>query len=140
MACSGGAAMARDQVWAGLFLAENGPPRAGVVLAAEPLGDRLRATFGFKHYELLKSQNFELNNEWQQWFVPRHDFFIRFEPLPHQPGEPRWVAYEIYDEGFIVANGTYQPRKDRPLFINGPDFREGRLVLVLEPRAASLPE
>lgn len=140
LAMGRGVGMAAEQVWAGLYLAENGPPPVNAQLAPEPLAQRLRAVFGFKHYELLKAQNIELGHEWQQWFVPRHDFFIRVEPLPRQPGEPRVLYYEIYDEGFLVTHGRYEPRKDKPLFINGPDYRGGMLLFVLEPRADSIPE
>ena len=106
-----------------------------MTVAPEPLHRRLHEVFGFKHYELIKAQDVALHDEWQHWFVPRQDFFIRVEPLKHTPGEPRYVDYEIYKDGFIVAKGKYQPRDGTPLFINGPDFNQGRLIFVLEPRA-----
>jgi len=64
--------------------------------------------------------------------VPRKDFFLRVEPLRRQPGEPKIIDYEIYQDGFIVAKGRYQPREETPLFINGPDYHEGRFIFVLE--------
>ena len=139
-ACSRGAVFASEQLRVGLYLAENGAPHEGAQLAPEGQAERLRTVFGFKNYELLKEGNIELGHEWEQWFVPRHDFFLRVNPLPHPPGEPRRLDYEIYDEGFLVAHGRYEPRRDKPLFINGPDFRGGMLLFVLEPRADSFPE
>jgi len=129
-----GAGLAAGRVWVGLYWAENGPPRPGVVMAPEPLHHRLHEVFGFKHYELIKSQEVMLRNEWEQWFIPRRDFFIRIEPLHRLPGQPRFIDYEIYKDGFIVAKGRYQPQDGTPLFINGPDLNQGRLILVLEPR------
>jgi hypothetical protein len=129
-----GACFAGEKIWVGLYLAENGPPPPGAVLAPEKLHHRLHAVFGFKHYELVQAQEVELRNEWEQWFLPRKDFFIRVEPLRRQPGEPRLIDYEIYKDGFIVAKGTYEPQEETPLFINGPDFRQGRLIFVLEAR------
>lgn len=140
LAMGRGVGTAAEQVWVGLYLAQNSPPREGAQLAPEKLAVRLHSVFGFKHYVLLKSQNIELGNEWEQWFVPSHDFFIRLEPLLRPPGQPRHLDYQIYDAGFLVARGRYEPRKDRPLFINGPDFRDGILLFVLEPRADSIPE
>lgn len=128
------AGKAAGKVWVGLYWAENGPPAPGVELAPDPLHNRLHEVFGFKHYELVKSQEVVLHNEWEQWFMPRRDFFIRLEPLPRPPGAPRFVDYEIYKDGFIVAKGKYQPQDGTPLFINGPDLRQGRLIFVLEPR------
>ena len=94
----------------------------------------LHEVFGFRHYELLKAQEFELRNEWEQWFMPRRDFFIRLEPLRRKPGQSRFIDYEIYKDGFIVAKGQYEPCEGMPLFINGPDFHQGRLIFVLDAR------
>ncbi len=127
-----GASSAAERVWVGLYLAENTPPPPGVPFAQEKLRHRLHEVFGFKHYELIKAQEYDLRHEWEQWFVPRKDFFLRLEPLPRVPGEPRVIDYEIYKDGFIVAKGNYEPHEETPLFINGPDFHEGRLILVLE--------
>jgi hypothetical protein len=129
-----GAGFAGEKVWVGLFLAQNQSPPFGVQLAPEGMHRQLHEVFGFKHYILLKAQEFGLRNEWEQWFVPRRDFFIRLEPLPRQPGEPRFVDYQIYKDGFIIAKGVYQPRDGTPLFINGPDFHQGRFIFVLDAR------
>jgi hypothetical protein len=40
------------------------------------LGRSLAAVFGFKYYELVKAGDIELGKEWEQWVVPRTDFFI----------------------------------------------------------------
>ena len=130
----GGASLADDKVLVGLYLAENGPPPPEARLASEPLHHRLHTVFGFKHYELLKAEEVELHNEGEHWFMPRKDFFIRVQPLHREPGEPKLVDYEIYKDGFIVAKGKFEPRGDTPLFINGPDFHQGRLIFVLEAR------
>jgi hypothetical protein len=129
-----GAGFAGEKIWVGLFLAENGPPPPQSVPASEKMSHRLHEVFGFKHYELVKSQEIVLANEWEEWFVPRKDFFIRVEPLHRHPGEPKIIDYEIYKDGFIVAKGKYEPREGTPLFINGPDYNQGRLLFVLEAR------
>jgi hypothetical protein len=129
-----GAGFAAETVWVGLYLAKNGPPPPDALLAPEKLQRQLVAVFGFEHYELIKAQEVKLRNEWEQWFVPRRDLFLRLEPLRHQPDEPRIIDYEIYKDGFIVAKGKYEPREGTPLFINGPDFHAGRLIFVLDAR------
>ena len=129
-----GAGIAGEKVWVGLYLAQNAPPQPEALLAPERLRHQLHEVFGFKHYELLKAQEIELRNNWEQWFMPRRDFFMRLEPLRRQPGEPRLIDYEIYKDGFIVAKGKYEPHDGTPLFINGPDFHQGRLIFVLDAR------
>jgi hypothetical protein len=134
LAVSTGAGIAGDKIRAGLYLAENEPPPPGAALARPQLNYQLQQVFGFVHYRQLKEQYFSLHNEWAQWFIPRRDFFVRIEPLHHEPGQPRMIDYEIYKDGFIVVKGTYEVHEETPLFINGPDFRSGRLILVIEAR------
>lgn len=129
-----GASFAGEKIWVGLYLAENSQPPRETVLAPEKLDHRLHAVFGFKHYELIKGEEIVLDQEWQHWVVPRKDFFIRVQPLPQQPGGPKIVYYEIYQNGFILAKGRYEPREGTPLFINGPDFKAGRFIFVIEAR------
>jgi hypothetical protein len=126
--------LAAEKVRVGLYLAENTLPPPDCRLASERLTNQLSEVFGFKYYGLIKAEEIELSKHWEQWVVPRKDFIIRLEPLSHQPDEPRKVDYEIYKDGFIVAKGTYELHEETPLFINGPDFKQGRFIFVLQPR------
>ncbi len=130
-----GAALAGDKVRVELYLAENTPPAPEAKLAPEKLHHRLKEVFGYKHYELIQAQEFDLHHEWEQWFMPRRDFFIRVQPQPRQPGQPRLLDYEIYKDGFSVASGRFEPREGTPLFINGPYFHAGMFIFVLEGRS-----
>lgn len=126
--------LAGDKVWVGFYLAQNTTPPPEAHLAPEKMEQRLHDVFGFKYYELVKAEEVELSKHWEHWVIPRKDFFIRIEPLSRQPGEPATVDYEIYKDGFIVAKGTYEPHEEAPLFINGPDFKQGQFIFVLETR------
>ena len=123
---------AGDEVAVSLYLAENISPSPQARLAPEKLNRRLHEVFGFEYYTLLKTGEISMKNHWEQWVLPRKDFFIRLEPLPGKPGEAPLLDYELYKDGFIVAKGQYEPHRGIPLFINGPDFKQGRLIYVLE--------
>jgi hypothetical protein len=128
------AARAVDKVEVGLYLAENEPPPALSHVAGPELQDRLFQVFGFRHYQLLKKDRIVFKNAEPQWFIPRRDFFICLKPAAPEADEPELVDYEIFQQGFIVAKGKYEPSEGTPLFINGPEFRNGRLIFVLETR------
>jgi hypothetical protein len=115
-----------------LYHAINAPPPADAMTAPDKLQHRLQAVFGFKHYVLIKSENIELTKNWEQWAVPRKDYFIRIEPLPTAPGAAQLVDYEIYKDGFLLVQGKYEPHKGKPLFTNGPTYKQGLLVFVLD--------
>jgi hypothetical protein len=123
---------AAEKIRAALYMAENEPPPPGAQPAPARLHQQLADVFGFQHYHLLKQQDFALRDEWQQWFIPRRDFFVSIQPMHRELGQPKMIEYEIYKDGFIVVKGTYEVHVETPLFITGPDFRRGRLILVLE--------
>lgn len=130
-----GAALAGEKVRVELYFAENAPPAPEARLAPEKLHHRLKEVFGYRYYDLVQAQEIDLHHEWEHWFMPRKDFFIRVQPQPRQPGEPRFLDYEIYKDGFSVASGKFEPREGTPLFINGPFFHSGMFIFVLEARA-----
>jgi hypothetical protein len=120
-----------ERIWAALFVGENRPvigPQA-----PPPLTARLREVFGFARYKLLRQETVDLTRNPDHWVLSRNDFFLRLQPLPPDGGPSR-VRYEIYRDGFLIANGVYAVAPDTPLFISGPDFHHGRLIFVLEPR------
>ncbi|HUB68741.1 MAG TPA: hypothetical protein VL981_14755 [Candidatus Methylacidiphilales bacterium] len=127
-------AIAGGKLWVGLYLGNNSSPTPSAQIAPERLAGRLHDVFGFTHYQLIKCGEIQLGNDWGQWVIPRKDFFIRLLPLPSDSGGPMIVEYEVYQCGFMVANGKYEPYDDVPLFINGPDYHHGRLIFVLDVR------
>jgi hypothetical protein len=123
-----------DKLWVGLYLGENQAPDDEVTVAPEKLSQRLHEVFGFTQYELIQGEEVNLKKDWEHWVLSRKDFFLRLQALPQVPDEPARIEYEIYKDGFIVAKGKYEVSEDTPLFINGPDFHQGRLIFVVEPR------
>lgn len=126
-----GSAHAGPLIWGGLFFGENRPSG----FEAPPrLTRQLQQVFGFSNYRLLKGVNIDLRSPRDHWVYAHRDFSMRILALPHAPGQPDHLAYEIYKNGFIVAKGRYVPMPGTPLFINGPDLRQGRLIFVIEAR------
>ena len=124
-------AQASEHLWAALFLGEN---RESGPQAPPALAPRLHEVFGFSHYEVLKSETVDLGSNEDHWVLSRKDFFLRLQPMAKVDGESTRLRYEIYKDGFLVANGVYVVSQDTPLFISGPDFQRGRLIFVLQPR------
>ena len=129
-----GSLRASDNLEASLYWGRNSNPSLLARVASPDLSDRLQAVFGFKHYELMKADKIDLTKTEPQWFKPRKDLSICFKPRKTVEGEPQLIDYEIYQDGFILAKGKYEPSEETPLFINGPDFKNGRLIFVLEAR------
>lgn len=126
-----GLGQAEEKIQVSLYLAENAPPTAAVILAPEKMTGRLHEVFGYKHYQLLKEEALNLGDHWIQWVVPRKDFFIGIEP---EGGDSSMISYQIYKDGFIVAQGRYELQDETPLFIRGPNYHHGHLIFVVQGR------
>ena len=119
---------AAEKLWVALYCGEN---HAEGTPAPPRLTERLRQVFGFTSYRLMKGENVDLRGS-EHWVLSRKDFFLRVRPMARAAGEPLRVAYEIYRDGFLIADGAYLVDPETPLFIAGPDFHRGRLIFVLE--------
>ncbi len=119
---------AAGRLWVALYCGNDHGQGA---LASPRMTERLREVFGFTSYHLMKGETVDLTGS-ERWVLSRKDFFLRVRPLPSAPGGLARVAYEIYRDGFLIADGTYVANEDTPLFIAGPDFHRGRLIFVLE--------
>jgi len=129
-----GPAHGADKLWVALYLGEKRHPDEEQTLAPEKLAQRLREVFGFEQYKLIKGEEVDLQKDGDHWVLSRKDFFLRIQALPQAPDEPKQIAYEIYKDGFLVVKGKYEISADTPLFINGPDFHQGRLIFVVDPQ------
>ena len=130
-----GIARASDKIEATLYWGRNSNPSILAHQAPEDLSQRLQAVFGFKHYQLMKADKIDLTKAGPQWFKPRKDLAICLRPVKTAEDEPQLVDYEIYQEGFILAKGKYEPSDETPLFISGPNFKNGMLLFVLQARS-----
>jgi hypothetical protein len=117
-----------EKLWVALYC---GNDHGGGLLASPKMTERLRQVFGFTTYHLMKGENVDLGGS-EHWVLSRKDFFLRVRPLASADGGSARVGYEIYRDGFLIADGTYVVSEDTPLFIAGPDFHRGRLIFVLE--------
>ena len=89
----------------------------------------------FNHYQLVKAQDVDTCTTSGNIGSCRARISSSASSRSTTKEAPRASSITRYTRtGFIVAKGKYEPREGTPLFINGPDFNEGRLIFVLEPR------
>lgn len=120
-------ASAQDEVWVALVKADNAPPTEDAHLAK--LQRRLKAVFGFEAYHLMHEALVPAGEKYAQWVLPRHDFYIKLEPLADAG-----IRFELYRDKTLLVDGKAYPTHERPLFIAGPDYQDGRLLFILQRR------
>lgn len=130
--CAAGAASASAQgsVWVALLKADMTGGACDKRL--EALEPRLRQVFGFTAYHLMHEATVPLGQKYAQWVLPRKDFYIKLEPVEQGIHPTGTVLFEIYQGKKLLVSGRHRPVKERPLFINGPDYMDGKLIFLLQ--------
>jgi hypothetical protein len=116
---------AQGTVWVALVKADNTVPTEDERLGK--LQPRLKTVFGFDAYHLLHEARVPSGEKYAQWVLPRRDFYLKLEPLAGAG-----VRFEIYRDKTLLVDGKFYPTAEKPIFIAGPDYQDGRLIFLLQ--------
>ena len=123
-------------VWGALIFATNDASQ--LTGAKEPihaelprLNERLAKVFPFKHFEILGQHRQDIFREYESWVVPSRDLFMKIDSKgPADKGGVN-LHLQVWREQQVLVKSDAVLRKDSPLFISGPPWKEGRLIFVL---------
>jgi len=123
-------------VWGALIFATNDATQ--LTGAKEPihaelprLNERLAKVFPFKHFEILGQHRQDIFREYESWVVPSRDLFMKIDSKgPADKGGVN-LHLQVWREQQVLVKSDAVLRKDSPLFIGGPPWKEGRLIFVL---------
>lgn len=123
-------------VWGALIFATN--DAAQLTGAKEPihtelprLNERLAKVFPFKHFEILGQHRQDIFREYESWVVPSRDLFMKIDSKgPAEKGGVN-LHLQVWREQQVLVKSDAVLRKDSPLFIGGPPWKDGRLIFVL---------
>jgi len=123
-------------VWGALIFATNQADQ--LTGAKEPeysdlprLHDRLARVFPFKHFEILGQHRQDIFREYESWVVPSRELFMKIDSKgPADKGGVN-LHLQVWREHQVLVKSDAVLRKDSPLFIGGPPWKEGRLIFVL---------
>ena len=123
-------------VWGALIFATNDASQ--LTGAKEPihaelprLNERLAKVFPFKHFEILGQHRQDIFREYESWVVPSRDLFMKIDSKgPADKGGVN-LHLQVWREQQVLVKSDAVLRKDSPLFIGGPPWKEGRLIFVL---------
>lgn len=123
-------------VWGALIFATNDATQ--LTGAKEPihaelprLNERLAKVFPFKHFEILGQHRQDIFREYESWVVPSRDLFMKIDSKgPADKGGVN-LHLQVWREQQVLVKSDAVLRKDSPLFIGGPPWKQGRLIFVL---------
>ena len=126
------AVQASDIIWSALVLATNETPPADIPKSLGDYSATIKKVFGYNSLYLLGQKKRELGGA-SDWLVPSKDFFFQITPLDQAPSHYR-LRIDLYrNKDLLLTTEAALPR-DAPLYIRGPQWGKGQLILLLEVR------
>ncbi len=95
------------------------------------LDQRLGKVFPFKHFEILGQHRQDIFREYESWVVPSRDLFMKIDSKGPADKDGVNLHLQVWHKHQVLVKSDAILRKDSPLFIGGPPWKQGRLIFVL---------
>lgn len=123
-------------VWGALVFATNNADQlTGATVAAHvdlpKLHERLAKVFPFKHFEILGQHRQDIFREYESWVVPSRDLFMKIDSKGPAENNGVNLHLQVWRQHQVLVKSDAVLRKNSPLFIGGPPWKDGRLIFVL---------
>lgn len=122
------------QIWGALFFGTNGEVDEATKGKAKAITDRLRKAFDETHFQLLGEHTQAIFSEYESWVVPSKDIFLKIDSKgPAKDGKGVNLHLQVWREKNVLVKTDVVLRND-PIFIRGPKWGDGYLILAIELR------
>lgn len=94
----------------------------------------LKRVFGYRRYEIYGEAWGTAPAKCDSIVLPTKEFFVKLKPR----GEGnRRLAFEFFQKNRLLVEGEAVMPISAPLFITGPEYGHGKLVMIVEIREAT---
>jgi len=127
------AVQASDDIWSALVLATNETPPAEIPKPLKSFFPTIKKVFGFNSLYLLGQKKRGLDDGPDQWLVPSRDFFFQVTCLAQEPTHYH-LRITLFRGKELLLTTEAKLARAAPLFIRGPQWGSGQLILLIEVR------
>lgn len=120
-------------VWCGLFLAKGGDSVEKPDPKNAELIKQLRKAFPtLGDFQLVGENSGSVYKEYECWIVPSKQLFLKVDSLgPHESASGIHLHLQLWQEEHVILKTDAILRR-QPVFIAGPQWGDGRLIMVLK--------
>lgn len=124
------------KVWGALIYASNGdaaPLAEGVPAELKDLPGRLGKVFDFTRFEVIGQHTQDVLRQYESWVVPSRDLFLKVDSKGPVDGEHEAMnlGVQFWQGENVLVKTDVVLRRESPLFVGGPKWRDGQLIFVL---------
>jgi len=118
------------RIWSGLILATNDAHPAQAPDRVRKFADKLKSIFGYNQFELVGEYSEKMDGPTERWLIPSKDFYLSVK-THNGPGGHYPATVTLFQSHHKLAEFETHLSPDSPLFIRGPLYARGQLVIVL---------
>jgi hypothetical protein len=122
-----------DRIWSALVLATKENPPSSIPQALREFAPAVKKVFGYNSLYLLGEKRRDLFSGGEEWLVPSKEFFFKVQCLSQGPTSYT-LRIELYRDKELLVTTEAKLAKNAPLYIRGPAWGKGQLILLLEVR------
>jgi hypothetical protein len=126
-----GSGHAAESVWGCLLYASNDGQKTDIPVRLSRYEQRLNTAFGYSKLHLLGEGQTTVKSPDQNWLVFGGDIKIQFTSLQKNEEGQFLVGLEIFQGNKQVIETQARVGRDSPLFIRGPEWRNGKIIIVV---------
>ena len=117
-------------IWSGLVLATNDAHPAEPPVQLHALADKLKDIFGYNQFELIGENSQRMGDPNEHWLIPSKDFCLSVKSRAEK-NDAFPLKIILFQNRKRLAECESKLTAESPLFIRGPLYAGGQLVIVL---------
>jgi len=122
---------AAESIWGCLLYASNDGQRTDIPDRLSRYEQRLNTAFGYSKLHLLGEGQTTVKSPDQNWLIFGGDIKIQFTSLQKNEQGQFLVGLELFQGNKQVIETQARVGRDSPLFIRGPEWRNGKIIIVV---------
>ncbi len=123
-------ARADDAIWSALVLATNETKPMPPPAELQKFSGRMRNVFGYNQFEIIGSHTELMDDRTECWLVPSKSFSLRVKAKEGERDE-RTLSLQLFQKETLLVETKAHLGQQSPLFIRGPLYGTGQLIIVL---------
>ncbi|MEI8109096.1 MAG: hypothetical protein WCI46_14880 [Verrucomicrobiota bacterium] len=124
-----------DRIWTAVVLATNPAVAKEAPVELREWVPRLARIFGYRQWELIGSVTEKVDVKGESWPVPSQNFWLRVKARVADEKVSRggyWMSLELFQDERPIFETEVKLSPGSPIFIRGPQYGQGQVVIILE--------
>jgi hypothetical protein len=132
---SRGALRGGDNLWSAVILATNAPAPKAAPVALRSFAPQLARVFGYNQFEFVGSDSQKIGDQAETRLMPTKSLWLSVKARRATSKEARGgylLNLQLYHEQRPLVDTEARLAPGSPMFIRGPQYGNGQIIVVLQ--------